>query len=66
MNSQEELLPAGDRGSGRWEAEGGSVTGNRGQALISFMPDFDGADSDFLLDSILSILLKKSDPVMSG
>ena len=66
MNSQEELLPAGGRGSGRWEAEGGSVTGNRGQALISFMPDFDGADSDFLLDSILSILLKKSDPVMSG
>ena len=66
MNSQEELLPAGGRGSGRWEAEGGSVTGNRGQALISFMPDFDGASSGFLLDSILSILLKKSDPVLSG
>ena len=51
-------------GDGR--AEGSSAIGDRGQAAISLTPDVDGAGSDSLLDSILSTLLKKNDPVMSG
>ena len=44
-------------GDGR--AEGSSAVGDRGQAAISLMPDFDGKGSGSLLDSILSTLLKK-------
>ena len=39
---------------------GSQVIGDgRGQAAISLMPDADGTGSGFLLDSILSPLLKK-------
>ena len=48
------------------KAEGSSAIGDRGQAAISLTPDIDGRGSGSLLDSILSTLLKKSDPVMSG
>ena len=51
-------------GDGR--AEGLSAIGDEGQAAISLMPDVDGTGSGSLLDSILSTLLKKNDPVMSG
>ena len=44
-------------GDGR--AEGLSTVGDRVQAAISFMPNADGTVSGSLLDSILSILLKK-------
>ena len=44
-------------GDGR--AEGSSAIGDGGQAAISLMPDVDGTGSGSLLDSILSILLKK-------
>ena len=44
-------------GDGR--AEGSSAIGDGGQAAVSFMPDIDGTGSGFLLDSILSTLLKK-------
>ena len=44
-------------GDGR--AEGWSAIGDGGQAAISLMPDVDGTGSGSLLDSILSILLKK-------
>ena len=40
-------------------AEGLSAIGDRGQAAISLMSDVDGTGSCFLLDSILSTLLKK-------
>ena len=45
-------------GDGR--AEGSSAIGDGGQAAISLMPDVDGTGSGFLLDSILSTLLKKA------
>ena len=51
-------------GDGR--AEGSSAIGDGGQAVISLMPDVDGTGSGSLLDSILSTLLRKNDPVMSG
>ena len=38
-------------------AEGSSAIGDRGRAEISLTPDGSGADSDSLLDSILSTLL---------
>ena len=44
-------------GDGR--AEGSSAIGDGGQAAISLMADTVGTGSGFLLDSILSILLKK-------
>ena len=44
-------------GDGR--AEGSSAIGDGGKAAISFIPDVDGTGSGSLLDSILSILLKK-------
>ena len=37
-----------------------------GEAAVSLMPDVDGTSSGSFLDSILSTLLKKNDPVMSG
>ena len=37
-----------------------------GEAAVSLTPDVDGTSSGSLLDSILSTLLKKNDPVMSG
>ena len=40
-------------------AEGSSAIGDRGRAEISLTPDGSGADSDSLLDSILSTLLKR-------
>ena len=39
--------------------EGSLAIGPGGQAAISLTPDFNGAPSDFLLDSIPSTLLKK-------
>ena len=51
-------------GDGR--AEGSSAIGDGGQAVISLMPDVDGTGSGSLLVSILSTLLRKNDPVMSG
>ena len=51
-------------GDGR--AEGSSAIGDGGQAAVSLTPDVDGTGSGFLLDSILSTLLKKSDPVIPG
>ena len=51
-------------GDGR--AEELSAIGDGGQAAISHMPDLDGTGSGSLLDSFLSTLLKKNDPVMSG
>ena len=44
-------------GDGR--AEGLSAIGDGGQAAISLMPDVDGIGSGSLLDSIVSIFLKK-------
>ena len=44
-------------GDGR--AEGSPAIGDRGQAASSLTPDVDGTGSGFLLDSILSTLLKK-------
>ena len=44
-------------GDGR--AEGWSAIGDGGQAAISLKPDVDGTGSGFLLDLILSTLLKK-------
>ena len=44
-------------GDGR--AEGSSEVGDRGQAGVSLTPDVNGTDSDSLLGSILSTLLKK-------
>ena len=44
-------------GDGR--AEGSSAIGDRGQAAISLTPDVDDTGSGSLLDSILSILLRK-------
>ena len=44
-------------GDGR--AEGSSAIGDGGQAAISPTPDADGTGSGSLLDSILSMLLKK-------
>ena len=46
--------------------EGSSATGDRGQAATSLLPDIDGTGSGSLLDSILSTLLKKNDPVISS
>ena len=43
-------------GDGR--AEGSSAIGDGGQAAISLTPDVGGTGSGFLLDSILSTLLK--------
>ena len=40
-------------------AEGSLAKGDGGQAAISLMSDVDGTDSDSLLDSVLSTLLKK-------
>ena len=37
-----------------------------GEAAVSLTPDVDGTSSGSFLDSILSTLLKKNDPVMSG
>ena len=44
-------------GDGR--AEGSSAVGDREQAEVSLTPDVNGTDSDSLLGSILSTLLKK-------
>ena len=44
-------------GDGR--AEGSSAIGDGGQAAVSLTPDIDGTSPSSLLDSILSILLKK-------
>ena len=44
-------------GDGR--AEGSSAIGDGEQAAISLTPDFNGTGSGSLLDSVLSILLKK-------
>ena len=44
---------------GHGRAEGSSAIGDGGQAATSLMPDVDGTSSGFLLDSILSTLLKK-------
>ena len=49
-------------GDGR--TEGSSAIGNGEQAAISLMPDVGGTGSGSLLDSILSTLLKKNNPVM--
>ena len=46
--------------------KGSSATGDGGQAAISLTPDVDDTGSGSLLDSILSTLFKKNDPVMSG
>ena len=43
-------------GDGRAEL---SAMGDRGQAAISLMSDVDGTDSGYLLDSIVSNLLRK-------
>ena len=40
-------------------AEGSSAIGEGGQAAVSLTPDMDGTSPSSLLDSILSILLKK-------
>ena len=40
-------------------AEGSSAIGEGGQAAVSLTPDMDGTIPSSLLDSILSILLKK-------
>ena len=40
-------------------AGGLSAVGDRGEAAISLTPDVDGTGSGSLLDSILSIVLKK-------
>ena len=40
-------------------AEGSSAIGDGGQAAVSLTPDIDGTSPGSLLDSILSILLKK-------
>ena len=47
-------------------AEGSSAIRDGGQDIISLMPDVDGTGSGSLLDSILSTLLKKNDPVISS
>ena len=44
-------------GDGR--VEGSSAIGDGGQAAVSLTPDVDGTGSGFLLDSILSTLLRK-------
>ena len=46
--------------------EGSLAIGDRGQTATSLMPDVDATGSGSLLDSTLSTLLKKNDPVMSG
>ena len=54
------------RARGRYRTERSSAIGDGGQAAILFIPDNDGTGSGSLLDSVLSILLKISSPVMSG
>lgn len=44
---------------GDGSVEGPSEVGDGGKAAISLMPDIVGTGSDSLLDSILSLLLKK-------
>ena len=55
--SRQELLTGEEVGDGR--AEGSSAIGDGGQAAVSLTPDIDGTSPSSLLDSILSILLKK-------
>ena len=48
-------------GDGR--GEGSSAIGDGGQAALSVTPDVDGTGSGSLLDSILSLLKKRSSDV---
>ena len=41
-------------------AEGSSVIGDRGRDAISLTPDVDGTGSPFLLNSVLSTILKET------
>lgn len=59
MNRHEELWLEDGEEVGDGRAEVSSTVGDGGQAAISFTPDTDGTGSGFLLDSILSALLKK-------
>ena len=47
-------------GGGGWWSWVSSATGDRGQTAVSLTPDDCGTGSGFLLDSILSTLLKKT------
>ena len=59
MNRQEEeLLTGGGREGGRWESEGLSAIGDRGQDAILLTSDADSTGSGSLLDSILCTFLK--------
>ena len=42
MNRQEELLPGGGRGGGRWWSSKIFSIRSRGQTVVSLMPDVDG------------------------
>ena len=57
VKRRQELLTGEAVGDGR--TEGSAATGDRGQAALSLSFDVDGTGSGSLLDSILSILLKK-------
>ena len=55
---EEELLTGGGREGGRWESEGLSAIGDRGQDAILLTSDADSTGSGSLLDSILCTFLK--------
>ena len=57
--SRQELLTGEGEEVGDGRAEGSSAIGDGGQAAVSLTPDIDGTSPSSLLDSILSILLKK-------
>ena len=57
--SRHELLTGEGEEVGDGRAEGSSAIGDGGQAAVSLTPDIDGTRPGSLLDSILSILLKK-------
>ena len=51
---------------GESRVERSPAIGDRGQAEISLSPEVDGTGSGSLLNSILSTLLRKKNPMMSG
>ena len=59
LNRQVELLTGEGEEVGDRRAEVSSVIGDGGKAAISVTPDIVGTSSGFLLDSVLSILLKE-------